>query len=100
MRFNSAQRRERRRILFHASGPASLVESRVAFQFWLTPCCFAVLIACLVEVWPYRRWPIGNSKPGFLPIMQGLCASQLMVLAVYSYAGAVGVEATAIYAVA
>lgn len=69
----------------------------------LSSCC-AVLILCMFEAWPYRRWPVGNSKPGFLPMLQGLCASQLMVLAVYcgpySNGGVVRVEAIALYAVA
>ena len=43
---------------------------------------------------------MGNSKPGFLPMMQGLCASQLMVLAVYANGGVVRVETIALYAVA
>lgn len=60
----------------------------------------AVLFACLFEAWPYRRWPVGNSKPGFLPLMQGLCASQLMVLAVNSYGGVVKVDVIALYVVA
>lgn len=68
------------------------------------PSCCAVLILCMFEAWPYRRWPVGNSKPGFLPMLQGLCASQLMVLAVYTgpytNGGVVRVEAIAIYAVA
>ena len=85
------------------SRSAPFVESWFYQNFtrnWLTPFFCAVLIACLFEGWSYRRWPIGNSKPGFLPMMQGLCVSQLMVLAVFSYGGVVKIEIVALYAVA